>query len=284
MLDILILSFNKVNQTIKCLKSVISNEVEIHILDNGSSFEQLNELKLFCIKYSNIHLYISNNNLGVAGGRNFLIKKASNPWLLFLDNDTYFWNKKWYLNFKKFILNNDKSNVVIPTLYNLHNNTFSSNVKFIIKNNELKLTYGNTFDPNVFPGGAVFIKKSVFDENGYYDDQMLVGFEDFEFAIRLYIQKKNTLNIKLVSKLVIIHDHRILKNINNINTVKVRYDLTELDKSFDRLITKHKLVFNHDYIEWTKLQVSEMTSNSDSNFIKGIKLFKMYFHILKHQC
>jgi hypothetical protein len=192
--------------------------------------------------------------------------------------------KKGFKDFKQIILNNDKSNVVIPTLYNLHNNTFSSNVKFIIKNNELKLTYGNTFDPNVFPGGAVFIKKSVFDENGYYDDQMLVGFEDFEFAIRLYIQKKHTLNIKLVSKLVIIHDHRILKNINNINTVKVRYDLTELDKSFDRLITKHKLVFNHDYIEWTKLQVSEMTSNSDSIFIKGIKLFKMYFHILKHQC
>ncbi len=279
MIDILILSFNKVNQTIKCLKSVLPSGADIYILDNGSSEMQLNELMIFIDQYPNIKLYKSNKNLGVAGGRNFLINKSKSPWLLFLDNDTYLWNRNWLRIFIRFINLNPEANIIVPRLYNLHNNSFSPNLFYQIEDNEIVLNYGNFIKPNLFPGGAVVIKKTIFDQIGYYDDNMLVGFEDFEFGIRPYFLGQGPLEIHLVNELIIIHDHSLVRNKSNIDSVMIRYDISELAKSFDRVINKYGVKFNHEYLEWTRLQTEEMLNKKETIFDKTKRLIKMYYHM-----
>ncbi len=279
LIDILILSFNKVNQTVKCLKSVLSSGADIYILDNGSSEMQLNELIAFCVRYPKIKLYKSRKNMGVAGGRNFLINKSKSPWLLFLDNDTFLWNRNWLRIFTRFINSNPEANILVPKLYNLHNNSFSPNLSYRIENNEIVLNYGNSIKPNLFPGGAVVIKKTIFDKMGYYDDSMLVGFEDFEFGLRPYFLGKGPLEIHLVNELIIIHDHSLVKNKSNINSVMIRYDITELAKSFDRVINKYGVKFNHEYLEWTKLQTEELLSKNVTVFDTIKRLIKMYYNI-----
>ncbi len=61
---------------------------EIIVFDDGSSFESYNEWKQNHYNIINLHVYRSDKNLGRAGIRNELIKKASFNWLLFLDADT----------------------------------------------------------------------------------------------------------------------------------------------------------------------------------------------------
>lgn len=280
MIDVLILSFNKVNQTIKCLKSVLPSGTDIYILDNGSCKMQLNELRNFCDKYPKINLFESSINLGVSGGRNFLINKSKGQWLFFLDNDTYLWNRNWFSTFKSFVKRNCDAKIVVPRLYNLHNNSFSPNLSYQIKDNEIILKYGSFNKPNLFPGGAVIIRKSIFDQVGLYDDNMLVGFEDFELGIRPYFLGLGQLEIHLTQEITIIHDHTVVKNKSNVDSVKIRYDVIELTNSFDRIINKYGFVFNHEYLDWTKQQTEQMLNRKVSILDKIKRLIKMRYDLL----
>ncbi|WP_018342197.1 glycosyltransferase family 2 protein [Cytophaga aurantiaca] len=61
---------------------------EIIVFDDASSFESYSSWKPSAEQIANLHIYRVDNNIGRAGIRNELIKKASYEWLLFLDVDT----------------------------------------------------------------------------------------------------------------------------------------------------------------------------------------------------
>lgn len=61
---------------------------ELIVFDDASSYESYTSWKPFLDKIVNLHIYRTDKNIGRAGIRNELIKKASHEWLLFLDVDT----------------------------------------------------------------------------------------------------------------------------------------------------------------------------------------------------
>jgi GT2 family glycosyltransferase len=89
---IIILNYNKKEDTLLCLKSVANLEYspfEVVLVDNGSVDGSKQEIKK---RFPGIHLIESKKNLGASGGRNLAINYVSQNFnyrsLLFLDNDT----------------------------------------------------------------------------------------------------------------------------------------------------------------------------------------------------
>ena len=61
---------------------------ELIVFDDASSYESYTSWKPYLDKIINLHIYRADKNIGRAGIRNELIKKAAYEWLLFLDVDT----------------------------------------------------------------------------------------------------------------------------------------------------------------------------------------------------
>jgi len=61
---------------------------ELIVFDDASSYESYTSWKPYLDKIVNLDIYRADKNIGRAGIRNELIKKASFDWLLFLDVDT----------------------------------------------------------------------------------------------------------------------------------------------------------------------------------------------------
>lgn len=61
---------------------------EVVVFDDASSYESYTSWKPYLDKIINLHIYRADKNIGRAGIRNELIKKAAYEWLLFLDVDT----------------------------------------------------------------------------------------------------------------------------------------------------------------------------------------------------
>ena len=92
LLAVLVLSFNKREQTLRCLQSVARLEYaprQVIVVDNDSSDGSAASVAQH---FPQVHLVRSRTNLGAAGGRNLGIRWAnehlSYRYLLFLDDDT----------------------------------------------------------------------------------------------------------------------------------------------------------------------------------------------------
>lgn len=93
-LGIYLLSFNRKQELFKVISSfynLINDTVyEAFVLDQCSTDGSRDMIKK---NFPLIKLYFINRNLGVAGGRDYLIKKSNSDICVFLDDDSYFKNQ-----------------------------------------------------------------------------------------------------------------------------------------------------------------------------------------------
>jgi GT2 family glycosyltransferase len=92
-IGIYILSYNRKEElkvVLDSIYSLLDSEVsEIFLLDQGSTD---GTDKLVNTRFPRINSHFSKKNLGVAGGRDFLFKRARSEICIFLDDDSYFQN------------------------------------------------------------------------------------------------------------------------------------------------------------------------------------------------
>lgn len=88
-ISIIILCYNKVEFTEKCLRSLFKNthykNYEVIVVDNASVDETPGLLESYGDRIKFIH---SNKNLGFVGGNNFAVEYTSGDFFVFLNNDT----------------------------------------------------------------------------------------------------------------------------------------------------------------------------------------------------
>lgn len=90
-LSILIPAYNVEQWLSRCLNSILAQnteDVEIIIVDDGSTDNTLQCAKKFSAKWNNIKVF-SKNNEGVGAARNFLLDKAQGEYIWFIDSDDY---------------------------------------------------------------------------------------------------------------------------------------------------------------------------------------------------
>jgi GT2 family glycosyltransferase len=188
-LSILIGSKDRPDDIIRCLNSVLSQtyeNLEILILDDNSR-EKLCDRIEQVFTYNRIRCIRSDTTLGVAGGRNRLIKEAKGDFLVILDDDAAF--------------RNDDSLNRIMDLFDSHPDVglFAFKIIDIIDDKEvgIRVPFRRAVikrNPEIinspqyvsyFLGGGHAIRRTVFDKCGLYQQDLLFGGEELDLSYRI---------------------------------------------------------------------------------------------------
>jgi hypothetical protein len=213
---ILILSFNKKEDTLNCLKSVGELDYlpfEVIVVENGSTDGSLESIRT---NYPNVHLLESKINFGVAGGRNLGIKfaeKFNYQYLLFLDNDALI-DKSALSEMVNFFYANDKIGIVTPKCYLMNKqntiayagglsvNLFTGKIGDIGSGQEDKGQFDQPFLVNA-SGGLFLTSKEIINEVGLFDEKFNpYGWEDVDYSLRV---RKNGYKIIYNPKAIFYH-------------------------------------------------------------------------------
>jgi len=254
---VLILFFERVEQTIQCIESFLPSGVKIYILNNGSTIESRNTLGKFCKFHNKVKILDVDENLGVAAGRNYLISHTSEEWMLFIDSDITMQTSRWVRKFLKQVSANREVEVFIPKLYLIPDKKYANYESMVIKDNVICGKKIENDLSNIFPGGASFVHRKLFERLGGYDDQMFTGFEDNELSIRAHSQGE-PVKAKLIHDIKMIHEHLPVKNEADKRAVRTRYQLDHLENSYNRIVRKYGFNMEGDYRAWVKKQTKKM--------------------------
>ncbi len=267
---VLIIFFNKLSQTIECIRSFLPAEVDIYVLNNGSPTNDFNQLKNTFNKYPNVHLLQSSENLGPAGGRNFLIRNTHHPWLFFVDNDiTIKQTKKWTFILNEFLELNQNAQIICPRIFNIHEEAYMDKLNISLSSGILELKEVNDDVTNFFPEGGAIVSREVFKKNGFYDEN-LFAFEGYDFALRSFLSEDGPLQAHHIVSIDLIHDHRYQKLRKDKDSVRERYSNEKIQTSLNYLKNKHQVTFDHNWQWWSRKQARVMTERL---FITRIKQF-----------
>lgn len=257
-LAVCILFYEKIQQTLECIQSVLPSEVNIYVLNNGSSPSFRHSLGQFCDNYKRIKIFDSDSNLGVGVGRNYLVTNTTEEWLLFLDSDITINTPDWLQKFVHYVSKYPDTEVFIPNLFNIHENRYVPYRSTRFEGRKVLHDVEISDDlTNVFPGGASFVNRKLFDRLGLYDEKMFVGFEDFELCIRA-ILLEHPVKARLVHNIELIHDHRKVEKIEDKNSILTRYNIDFLKVSFNRMAEKHNIIIEINWKDWISNQVEKI--------------------------
>ncbi len=270
---ITVLFYNKIKQTIDCINSFLPSGQKIYVLNNGSDLTQWTSLQKIYADEKNVELLNAGSNLGVSGGRNYLIQYTKEPWIFSVDNDIIIQSQNgWKQLFDRFLLQVPGTKIICPQIFNVHENSYAGHLYISLI--EKKVTADTLVGSisNYFPGGASIIHRSIFDNYGLYDESMFVGFEDYEFALRAILSGRGELKAHLYKEIELIHDHRFQKSAKDKEAVRQRYNEEKIKASYNQMVQKYDIQFEHDWQWWCRQQVTSMTvSDPLLFFMAGLK-------------
>ncbi len=192
-LSILIITYNRCDDCLLLLKNLESqhniNEYvgEILLLNNnsGDSYQPVQDFikrSLLPIKYIQ-----HQENLGVAGGRNFLIKRAQFHCLLVLDDDVEF-DQPDAIRTVAGLFEKEpfqKNNTAVITLNIHYYETRERQRNALPHKNYQEYKDKDWFLTYYFTGAAHLMKKALFEQTGYYPPDFFYGMEEYDLSFRI---------------------------------------------------------------------------------------------------
>ena len=271
-LAVCILFYEKLDQTIECVSSFLSGGCPIYVLNNGSSAETRQRFALWCKDHQQVKLVDAQENFGVSGGRNNLVQQTAEQWLFFVDNDIVVNTSDWPERFARHF--NRGADVLIPRLLNLHEGCYVEPRKIEVTGKKAFLTASLKKETNSFPGGAALVNRALFDRLGEYDEEIFVGGEDFELALR-GILAGQPIRALVVPDVELIHDHRQVTEAHDVQAVLTRYDKTRIRNSYERIEEKHGVSLVDGWEGWVdrqvRQQVARVTMERHNSAVSGYR-------------
>lgn len=206
-ISIIIVTYNSGKYLAKCVSSILKifliNNCEIIVIDNDSSDNTLEILNLFS---NSINIIQNNTNVGFAKACNQGIKIGKGKYIFLLNPDTELLNDSvsiFYNYFEK--AENQKSWCTGAQLFDEKNRASKSFGRFpnlldvfaeqlgikgiFLKSSYIQKTMRNPkfIQPVEVPyvmGCNMFIRRSVFDDIGLFDERFFLNFEETELAWR----------------------------------------------------------------------------------------------------
>ena len=172
--SVIIPCYNAGNLVLSAIKSVREQtfrNIEIIVVNDGS--DDPYTLKVLKRIQSNIKI-ITQKNKGLSSARNTGIREANGKYILPLDSDDYI--DPSFI--EKAIETLKKSTECSYVFFNI--NTFGEKECILDRNYNYFVQLFNNQLPY-----CIFFKKSLWDKIGGYDEDMKLGYEDWEFNIRL---------------------------------------------------------------------------------------------------
>lgn len=250
-LSIIIVSWNTVDATLECVQSIKKKfsdfSYEIIVVDNASTDDTVVKLK----KEGGVVIIENNTNLGFSGGNNVGAKIAKGEYLLFLNSDMELIDDK-LIDMSKYLSKNPDIGIIAPKFLNLDFSPQGSVWPPQTLSNAFKefwLGKENTYSKytplgnkpvEVFSvsGGAMMIKKSLFNKIGGWDKRYFMYFEDLELCRQI---RKLGFKIVFYPECQVIHRHG-LSGKSLINSSNQWRRLIPSSKTYHGII-KHYLLF-----------------------------------------
>lgn len=189
----IIITYNRPEDTLELLKNIAQLDgadelLEEIVLVNNASTSNYSEV----INYINqnrrlpVRYHDSEENLGVARGRNLAIQKSKAPILIMLDDDAVLQNKDALTNLRNEYETNTNGRptaiVSFKVLYydtlEMQQNAFPHKRFFDYKDKSFFETY-------YYAGGAHAIKREALDKVGSYPTDFFYGMEEYDLSYRL---------------------------------------------------------------------------------------------------
>ena len=277
-LSIMILSCNRVENTIKLIDSIqkylINFKGEIVVVDNNSNDEQLemiqDYLKSCKIKNS---LVCFDENFGIAGGRQKGMEYITTKWVMFLDNDIYV-TTDFVKKLNDDILLLGCHFINMPLMDETEKSIFTNGGNFYINYVDKEHIYvgsgssfyqgdcekNTKFEPSLSTfiyGGTSVMKVETFNKLGGFDTNMFIGFEDSDFSIRVL---RNGYKIGNCGMLALVHDHsNAPKNSGDTEYEKTRFSNNRLRESAMYFEKKNGFkVWSRDLEKWLEDKNKEL--------------------------
>lgn len=256
----------------EALQSVMeqTNENWECIIVNDGSPDNTEEVAMEWLSKDNRFKYIYKENGGLSSARNAGIKTALGKYILPLDADDMI-----------------STNYLADCLLKFENNThikvvYGSAVKFGVVNHPWNLSafkYDALLHNNMIYCSAIF-KKEDWEFVGGYDEEMKVGFEDWEFYIRLLNRNSIVVKCEIAVFFYRIKDHSMITKLraNAALTKEVRKYI------YDKHREKYTLQTDYEQFEQNRVLVKSLdnlhVSQSYNTLIKAL-LKKVYIKIFK---
>ena len=178
-LSIVLVTYNRKNECIRCLKSIICNydpSYELIIVDNCSNDGTEEEVKNFTENIENFKYIKLDCNYGPSYGKNIGFKNSAGKYIYFIDDDAYINNNEKVLMYLIKMLDDNKeigaiSNCIYDTLKKKRLEPTKS------KNSNMIL---------YFQGGSHIIRKEAIEGKDLYPDGFEYGSEELFASLRIY--------------------------------------------------------------------------------------------------
>jgi glycosyltransferase involved in cell wall biosynthesis len=261
--DIGVLFFNRSQQTLDTVLSFCNEDIrpDIVILDQGSAADQRKFLQTALADRPNVRFITLDRNIGVSAGRNRLCRECRSDWILFVDNDITLNTRGGLAQINSAVEQSTDFDAFSLRVLNVHENLFLERHRITGEPGRwVTETVGtNVETTNVFPGGAVVIRRSLLLAHPY-DESYFVGFEDQELALRA-VAAGRPLRIKNFDDVTLAHKH--IPNVNDadIASTRVRYSTPLITRSFETLKAAYSGDVFHGWEEWIAIQKREMIAS-----------------------
>ena len=192
-LSFIIITYNRPVDVLALLENIYQLDnakdlLEEIIVVNNASTSDYSEVEAFITSHPELPYYYfySDENLGVAKGRNFALQKATSPILIMLDDDAELQNKDCLIllleEFQKKNTTRPKAIISFKVLYyetgQMQVNAFPHKQFSLYKDKEFFETY-------YYAGGAHAIKRTVLEEVGTYPEDFFYGMEEYDLSYRI---------------------------------------------------------------------------------------------------
>ncbi len=193
-LSVLVVTFNRPSDLLDLLRSVAEQEGtpdvlgEMLILDNGTSVDYTHCWD-FVRRHPELPIRVlrSDENVGVAGGRNLLMREAGSDAFLVLDDDVVFSTSgdlaAMASVFEKDFFRSAKAGIVqVRVVY--HDTKQPQRTAYPHKRREPRTT-DTEFLTSFFVGGATLMRKEALDLVGLYPEDSIYGMEEYDLGYRM---------------------------------------------------------------------------------------------------
>ena len=202
-LSLIIITWNSlsyIKQTLPALLKQNYKDIEYIYVDNGSTDGTIDYIKKQIEKNKNIKLIENGTNLGISKAKNIGVKHANGEYLLLLDDDMLIEDSNFLTNISKYYKTLDNSAFLMPFFLDKEELETGLTMTygtyyypFGIKKKKKKihyskiLKYEKPIEIAINQGGAMYIKKEIWDTLGGFDEIQKFNLDDDDISTRANI-------------------------------------------------------------------------------------------------
>ncbi len=184
-ISVVIITYKRIQELKETIDSLLEEKDafdELILVDN-CSMDGTKEYGIFLEQQEEkVKFYSLDSNLGVAGGRNYAIEKATGDILVFLDDDAVFENQGCFSKIRQVFSENEKLGALAFRIINFYTGEMRSE-EIPFTNKHLNLDEERLTSSYIGAGHAIL--KTVFEKCGDYPKDYFYGVEELDLSFRI---------------------------------------------------------------------------------------------------